>query len=260
MAVPRFAALGSSLAATLCLATPTKRVAEQLATAEERVLTLNAPNEALAAQGFPARCIILDASSAEMLGGIRALQPLCAVELLVANQGRLASPVKAVSRRRRGPQARLYRAGQAAIIGHRVRRLATTARRALAGGGGWASAEWAATGSDAMMARGSMIAVACLAMDGAPMRLIRLLNHCHHFPGFVYTKARLCLEHGMIEIDVRPRRGSRPDLLATTKPSSPCEKPTDTALSASPKSPCPRPRQLPEPQLAQPISINPIRR
>lgn len=42
------------------------------------------------------------------------------------------------------------------------------------------------------------------------MRLIRLLNHCHHVPGFVYAKARLCPEHGVIEIDVRPRRGAKP--------------------------------------------------
>src|SRR5215472_16942891 len=42
------------------------------------------------------------------------------------------------------------------------------------------------------------------------MRLITLLNHCHHFPGFVYEKARLCPQRGTIEIDVRPRRGARP--------------------------------------------------
>ena len=38
------------------------------------------------------------------------------------------------------------------------------------------------------------------------MRLICLLNHCQHFPGFVYDKARLCPDSGRIEIDVRPRR------------------------------------------------------
>jgi transposase len=42
------------------------------------------------------------------------------------------------------------------------------------------------------------------------MRLITLLNHCHHFPGFVYEKARLCPDKGAIEILVRPRRGSKP--------------------------------------------------
>ena len=42
------------------------------------------------------------------------------------------------------------------------------------------------------------------------MRLITILNHCQHFHGFVYEKARLCPEGGIIEIDVRPRRGSKP--------------------------------------------------
>jgi transposase len=42
------------------------------------------------------------------------------------------------------------------------------------------------------------------------MRLITILNQCQHFPGFVYAKARLCRDHGTIEIDVRPRRGSKP--------------------------------------------------
>ena len=42
------------------------------------------------------------------------------------------------------------------------------------------------------------------------MRLITLLNRCHHFPGFVYEKARLRPDQGIIEIEVRPRRGSKP--------------------------------------------------
>lgn len=42
------------------------------------------------------------------------------------------------------------------------------------------------------------------------MRLICLLNHCQHFPGFVYDRARLCPDSGRIEIDVRPRLGSKP--------------------------------------------------
>src|SRR6201987_2676417 len=42
------------------------------------------------------------------------------------------------------------------------------------------------------------------------MRLICLLNHCQPFPGFVYEKARLCPDSSRIEIDVRPRRGSKP--------------------------------------------------
>src|SRR5262249_35517920 len=58
-------------------------------------------------------------------GHSRALQPLLAVELLVANDGWVPGPVKAVSRRRRGPQASLYRTCHPAILGHRGRRLAT---------------------------------------------------------------------------------------------------------------------------------------
>lgn len=42
------------------------------------------------------------------------------------------------------------------------------------------------------------------------MLLTRLLNACHRFPGFVYTSARLCELSKTIEIDVRPRQGSRP--------------------------------------------------
>ena len=41
------------------------------------------------------------------------------------------------------------------------------------------------------------------------MLLIRLLNAIHHFPGFVYTGARLLTACNMIEVDVRPRRGSK---------------------------------------------------
>jgi len=43
-----------------------------------------------------------------------------------------------------------------------------------------------------------------------PILLTRLLNACHHFPGFVYEGARLNETTQTIEIDVRPRRGSRP--------------------------------------------------
>jgi len=42
------------------------------------------------------------------------------------------------------------------------------------------------------------------------MRLITLLNRCHHFPGFVYEKAQLCTDKSTIEVLVRPRRGSKP--------------------------------------------------
>jgi transposase len=41
------------------------------------------------------------------------------------------------------------------------------------------------------------------------MLLTRLLNACHHFPGFVYAGARLCEATASIEIDLRPRSGSR---------------------------------------------------
>jgi transposase len=41
------------------------------------------------------------------------------------------------------------------------------------------------------------------------MRLISLLNHYQHFPGFVYERARLCAPSQTIEITVRPRRGTR---------------------------------------------------
>lgn len=41
------------------------------------------------------------------------------------------------------------------------------------------------------------------------MLLTRLLNACHHFPGFVYERARLCERSQSIEIDVRPRHGSK---------------------------------------------------
>ena len=40
------------------------------------------------------------------------------------------------------------------------------------------------------------------------MLLTRLLNACHHFPGFVYTAAKLNESTKTIEIDVRPRKGS----------------------------------------------------
>ena len=42
------------------------------------------------------------------------------------------------------------------------------------------------------------------------MLLVRLLNACHHFPGFVYAGARLNEVTKTIEIQVCPRRGSKP--------------------------------------------------
>lgn len=41
------------------------------------------------------------------------------------------------------------------------------------------------------------------------MLLTRLLNACHHFPGFVYQRACLCQRTNTIEVEVRPRRGSK---------------------------------------------------
>ena len=41
------------------------------------------------------------------------------------------------------------------------------------------------------------------------MLLARLLNACHHFPGFVYAAVRLNEATSTIEVDVRPRRGSK---------------------------------------------------
>ncbi len=40
--------------------------------------------------------------------------------------------------------------------------------------------------------------------------LARLLNACHHFPGFVYAAVRLIEATNTIEVDVRPRRSSKP--------------------------------------------------
>ena len=42
------------------------------------------------------------------------------------------------------------------------------------------------------------------------MLLTRLLNACHHHPGFVYERARLCERSRTIEVSVRPRHGTKP--------------------------------------------------
>ena len=47
-------------------------------------------------------------------------RPDPAIDPLVANEGLVASRVKADSRRRRGPKGRLYRACHEAILGHQV--------------------------------------------------------------------------------------------------------------------------------------------
>jgi transposase len=40
------------------------------------------------------------------------------------------------------------------------------------------------------------------------MELITILNRCHHFPGFVYHHARFTTDRKIIEVSVRPRKGS----------------------------------------------------
>lgn len=50
--------------------------------------------------------------------------------------------------------------------------------------------------------------------------LARLLNACHHFPGFVYAAVRLIEANSTIEVDVRPRRGSKPHCSCCGKPAS----------------------------------------
>jgi len=42
------------------------------------------------------------------------------------------------------------------------------------------------------------------------MRLISILNNCHHFPGFVNESAKMYVESKSIEIDMRARVGSKP--------------------------------------------------
>ena len=54
------------------------------------------------------------------------------------------------------------------------------------------------------------IAPLSLIVPERPMLLIRLLNACHHFPGFVYERARLRHDATTVEVEMRPRRGSKP--------------------------------------------------
>ena len=56
------------------------------------------------------------------------------------------------------------------------------------------------------------------------MLLARLLNACHHFPGFVYAAVRLIEATSTIEVDVRPRRGSKPhcSCCGTAAPDTTC--------------------------------------
>src|SRR5271156_4338244 len=63
--------------------------------------------------------------------GLKLLRrPQLSVDLMVANNGWTACPVKAVSRRRRGPKASLYRARRPAKLDHQGRREATLKRHA----------------------------------------------------------------------------------------------------------------------------------
>ncbi len=57
--------------------------------------------------------------------------------------------------------------------------------------------------------------------------LTRLLNACHHFPGFVYEGARLCEATQSIEIDVRPRKGSKPVCSCCNQPARGYDSPTE---------------------------------
>ena len=50
------------------------------------------------------------------------------------------------------------------------------------------------------------------------MLLTRLLNACHHCPGFVYDDARLDPTTQTIEVQVRPRRGSKPHCSGCSQP------------------------------------------
>jgi transposase len=52
------------------------------------------------------------------------------------------------------------------------------------------------------------------------MLVTRLLNACHRFPGFVYERARLCERSKTIEIELRPRRGSKARCSGCGRPAS----------------------------------------
>lgn len=58
----------------------------------------------------------------------------------------------------------------------------------------------------------------CNTLVQRPMLLTRLLNACHHFPGFVYERAQLRQELNTIEVRVRPRRGSKPRCSSCQRP------------------------------------------
>ena len=102
-------------------------ILKQLDAKADELLKLRAENENLR-RGQPALWMVVRirakmAQRKKLAWPLRSSQLLLAVERLVANDGWVTSRVKAVSRRRRGPQARLYRACHPAILDHRGRRL-----------------------------------------------------------------------------------------------------------------------------------------
>ena len=52
------------------------------------------------------------------------------------------------------------------------------------------------------------------------MLLTRLLNACHRFPGFVYDGVKLNESAKTIEVQVRPRRGSKPHCSGCSRPAA----------------------------------------
>ena len=52
------------------------------------------------------------------------------------------------------------------------------------------------------------------------MLLTRLLNACHHVPGFAYDAARLDEATQTIEVQDRPRRGSKPQCSGCRQPAT----------------------------------------
>jgi hypothetical protein len=53
------------------------------------------------------------------------------------------------------------------------------------------------------------------------MQIITLLNQCYRFPGFVYNQARLSEDRKRLEIRVRPRVGSKAQVINNEKCTSP---------------------------------------
>jgi transposase len=62
------------------------------------------------------------------------------------------------------------------------------------------------------------IRAVCKTLVQRPMLLTRLLNACYHFPGFVYERACLGQHPNTIEVQARPRRGSKPHCSSCQRP------------------------------------------